>query len=37
MYWIFWNHVDPAYTKKKKKKKKILASELAGILIKQKP
>ena len=37
MYWIFWNHVDLAYTKKKKKKKKILASELAGILIKQKP
>lgn len=36
MYWIFWNHVDLAYTKKKKKKK-ILASELAGILIKQKP
>lgn len=34
MYWIFWNHVDLAYTKKKKK---ILASELAGILIKQKP
>ena len=35
MYWIFLNYVDPAYTKKKKKK--ILASELAGILIKQKP